>query len=420
MLRRVSAELREISDEIRVTERPMAAAVNARRGVLLVNLGSPDAPTPRAVRRYLREFLGDPRVLDMSNLGRWLLLNAVILPTRPRRSAAAYQKIWTPNGSPLITHGISLRDGLRKALGDDWVVELAMRYGVPSIEAAIAKLADADAEPITVVPLFPQYASASTGSALEAIYCAAAERWNTPSLDVLPPFYDEPGFIASVAAVAREIPEELLPDHVLMSFHGLPERQIRKSDATGAHCFASGILLRRGRAREPLLLPGAVRRDRPGRRARAQARPRRLDALVPVASRPHALDQAVHRRGAAGTRRPRHPAPRRRVPVLRRRLPRNDRGDRSARSGTMARARRRGARAGPVRERTPDLGRDAGGVDTEWPESWLGALGRRHAAASRLGNLAAALDPVAPAEYDMANARARDPLGHRASRSART
>ena len=212
---------------------------NAKNGVLLVNLGSPDEPTTGAVRRYLREFLGDPRVLDMSSIGRALLLNLVILPFRPRRSAAAYEKVWTPEGSPLIANGRALRDGLRKALGDDWSVELAMRYGTPTIERAVARLADADVERIVVVPLFPQYASASTGSALEAVYCAAAERWNVPPLDVLPSFYAEPGYIAAMAAVARELPEEKLPDHVLISFHGLPERQIRKSDATGAHCFAS-------------------------------------------------------------------------------------------------------------------------------------------------------------------------------------
>ena len=211
----------------------------ARNGVLLVNLGSPDEPTTGAVRRYLREFLGDPRVLDMSALGRALLLNLVILPFRPRRSADAYKKVWTPEGSPLIVNGRALRDGLRKALGDDWVVELAMRYGAPSIERAVARLADADVERIIVVPLFPQYASASTGSALEAVYCAAAERWNVPPLDVLPSFYAEPGYIAALAAVARELPEEQLPDHVLISFHGLPERQIRKSDDSGVHCFAS-------------------------------------------------------------------------------------------------------------------------------------------------------------------------------------
>ena len=212
---------------------------NAKNGVLLVNLGSPDEPTTGAVRRYLREFLGDPRVLDMSSIGRALLLNLVILPFRPRRSAAAYEKVWTPEGSPLIANGRALRDGLRKALGDDWSVELAMRYGTPTIERAVARLADADVERIVVVPLFPQYASASTGSALEAVYCAAAERWNVPPLDVLPSFYAEPGYIAAMAAVARELPEEKLPDHVLISFHGLPERQIRKSDPTGAHCFAS-------------------------------------------------------------------------------------------------------------------------------------------------------------------------------------
>jgi ferrochelatase len=114
-----------------------------------------------------------------------------------------------------------------------------MRYGAPSIERAVARLADADVERIIVVPLFPQYASASTGSALEAVYCAAAERWNVPPLDVLPSFYAEPGYITALAAVARELPEEQLPDHVLISFHGLPERQIRKSDLSGVHCFAS-------------------------------------------------------------------------------------------------------------------------------------------------------------------------------------
>ena len=217
----------------------MAMSRGTRNGVLLVNLGSPDEPTTSAVRRYLREFLGDPRVLDMSGIGRALLLNLVILPFRPRRSAEAYAKVWTPEGSPLVVNGRALRDALRKVLGDDWAVELAMRYGAPSIERAIARLADADVERITVVPLFPQYASASTGSALEAVYCAAAERWNVPPLDFLPSFYAEPGYIAALAAVARELPEAQRPDHVLISFHGLPERQIRKSDLSGAHCFAS-------------------------------------------------------------------------------------------------------------------------------------------------------------------------------------
>jgi ferrochelatase len=210
-----------------------------RQGVLLVNLGTPDAPTPRAVRRYLREFLGDPRVLDMPALARWLLLNGVILPTRPRRAAAAYQKIWTEAGSPLVVNGFALRDALRKELGDDWVVEVGMRYGVPSIDGAVERLASADVERIHVVPLFPQYASASTGSALDAVYSAAAGRHNVPPLVVLPPFYGETGFIRCLAAVARSLPEEQWPDHLLISFHGLPEHQVKQSDETGAHCFAS-------------------------------------------------------------------------------------------------------------------------------------------------------------------------------------
>jgi ferrochelatase len=208
-------------------------------GVLLVNLGSPDAPTPRAVRRYLREFLGDPRVLDIPALPRWLLLNFAILPTRPRASARAYAKVWTEQGSPLIVHGRALRDRLARRLGDGFVVELAMRYGEPAIAPAIERLTSADVERILVVPLFPQYSAAATGSAIEAIYRTAGAHWNVPPLEVLDSYYADPGFIAAVAAVALEMPGQQPPDHVLFSYHGLPERQIRKSDRTGAHCFAT-------------------------------------------------------------------------------------------------------------------------------------------------------------------------------------
>lgn len=218
----------------------MTAASNVRPvGVLLVNLGSPEAPTPRAVRRYLREFLGDPRVLDMPALPRRLLLETAILPTRPRASAAAYEKIWTPEGSPLLVHGRALRDALAKRLGEGFAVELAMRYGVPAIPPALDRLTRADCRKIVVLPLFPQFAAASTGSALEAVYRAAGARWNTPPLEVVDSFYDDPGFIAALAAVAREIPDERRPDHLLLSYHGLPERQIRRSDPGGAHCLAS-------------------------------------------------------------------------------------------------------------------------------------------------------------------------------------
>lgn len=222
-----------------VTSGPTVPAPRRPLGVLLINLGSPEAPTPRAVRRYLREFLGDPRVIDIPALPRWLLLHFAILPTRPRASARAYQKVWTPEGSPLLVHGRALRDRLAKRLGERFVVELAMRYSKPAIEPAIARLADADVERILVVPLFPQYSAAATGSAIEAIYRAAGARWNVPPLEVLDSYYDDPAFVAAIAAVAREVPGQQRPDHVLFSYHGLPERQIRKSDPTGAHCFAS-------------------------------------------------------------------------------------------------------------------------------------------------------------------------------------
>lgn len=208
-------------------------------GVLLVNLGSPDAPTSRAVRRFLREFLSDPRVLDLPALPRRLLLEGVILPTRPRRAAAAYESVWTPEGSPLVVYGRALREALGKRLGAGFVVELAMRYGVPAIPAAIERLVAADCRRIVVVPLFPQYSAAATGSALAAVYRAAGARWNTPPLDVIEPYYDDPGFIAALATVARELPEDRRPDHLLFSYHGLPERHVRRSDPSGAHCLAS-------------------------------------------------------------------------------------------------------------------------------------------------------------------------------------
>jgi len=214
-------------------------AVSRRRGVLLLNLGSPEAPTARAVRRYLREFLGDPRVIDTSALSRALVLNLTILPFRPRRAAAAYRQVWTGTGSPLVSNGHALCDALQKELGEDYLVELAMRYGVPAIGPALDRLAAADVERIRVVPLFPQYASASTGSALEAVYREAGRRTNVPAVDVQEPFYAEPGFLGALAAVARELPESQWPDHLLISFHGLPERQVRRSDPTGAHCLAS-------------------------------------------------------------------------------------------------------------------------------------------------------------------------------------
>jgi protoporphyrin/coproporphyrin ferrochelatase len=213
--------------------------MDERHGLLLVNLGTPDAPEPAAVRRYLREFLSDPRVLDIPVAARWALLELVILPVRPARSAEAYRKVWTPEGSPLLVHSRRLAARLQDALGPEWVVELAMRYGTPSLGSALERLASARARTLTVLPLYPQYASSSTGSTLERVYELAGKAWNAPALRVVPPFFDHPAFLEAWVEVARPALLEARADHVLFSFHGLPERHVRKSDVSGRHCLQS-------------------------------------------------------------------------------------------------------------------------------------------------------------------------------------
>jgi ferrochelatase len=206
-----------------------------RTGILLVNLGTPDAPDPAAVRRYLREFLSDPRVIDINPVARALLLNLFILPFRPKRSAAAYRKIWTTEGSPLLVHGRALAAALRERMPEH-PIELAMRYGNPALEPALARLREQSCDRIVVVPLYPHYASSSTGSSVERVYRLAAKLWNTPYITVVAPFYEHPGFIGAFAAIGRRQLDVLAPDraaaedsffdHVLFSFHGLPERQV--------------------------------------------------------------------------------------------------------------------------------------------------------------------------------------------------
>ena len=212
----------------------------APTGLLLINLGTPDEPTTPAVRRYLRQFLSDPRVLDMNPVGRFFLLNLVILPTRPAKSAHAYRTIWdAQRGSPLLFHGKDLTAAVAERLGPTWRVELGMRYGNPSIASALAALRAAGCDRIVALPMFPQYASSSTGSAVEELFAAAGLAWNVPWLDIVPPFWDEPGFLDAFAEVGRPVLAEMAPDHVIFSFHGLPERQIKKSDDSSRHCLAA-------------------------------------------------------------------------------------------------------------------------------------------------------------------------------------
>ncbi len=228
-----------------------------KTGVLLVNLGTPDAPETRAVRRYLREFLSDPRVIDINAVGRALLLNLIVLPFRSSASAEAYKKVWTEAGSPLLVHGEALRDAVRERLTGHPTV-LAMRYGNPSIASGLEELRTAGCDRVVVLPLYPQYASSSTGSTVEKVYAEAGRLWNTPFLSIVPAFYDDPGYLDVGAELGRPILADLIgrpvpaptaedapvadrtlpPDTlVLFSFHGLPERHCEKSDPTGAHCF---------------------------------------------------------------------------------------------------------------------------------------------------------------------------------------
>lgn len=208
-------------------------------GLLLCNLGTPVRPDEVSVRRYLREFLADPRVLDVNPVGRWLLVHLIILPFRPRKSAAAYQKIWTSRGSPLLWHSQDLVLAVRERLGPDWAVELAMRYQEPSIASALAKLRASGVDRVVVFPLYPQGAASSTGSTLAEVFRAAEAAWTPPLLSCVGPFYDDPGFIDAFAAQGTPMLADENPDHVLMSFHGLPERHLRKSDASGKHCLAA-------------------------------------------------------------------------------------------------------------------------------------------------------------------------------------
>jgi ferrochelatase len=207
--------------------------------VLLVNLGTPASPAVADVRRYLREFLSDPRVIDMPAPLRWLLLHLVILPFRPRRSARAYAQIWGDDGSPLLVHSRAQCDAVAGVLGDAFQVELAMRYGEPSLRSALARLAAADVERLIVLPLFPQLSEAATASAVAKTRDELRRMGFSSPVEVRGAFYDAPGFIAAWGAVAGAPLAAFRPDHVLLSFHGLPERQVKRRDPTGRTCLAS-------------------------------------------------------------------------------------------------------------------------------------------------------------------------------------
>ncbi len=207
------------------------------RGLLLVDIGSPDEPTPAALRRYLREFLSDQLSIDLSPVARWVLLNFVILPFRPKRSAAAYRKVWTERGAPLLVKSFEMVSEVARALEGEFFVQLAMRYGNPSIRSGLLALKEKGVDELVLFPLHPQYSLAMTASVVKRVEEVAAEVWPGLPLKVVPPFHGHPAFLDAYAEVARATLERR-PDHWLFSFHGVPIRHVQLTDATGAHCMA--------------------------------------------------------------------------------------------------------------------------------------------------------------------------------------
>lgn len=194
-------------------------------GLLLINMGSPETPEIPAVRRYLAEFLSDKRVIDLPAPLRYLLLYAFILPFRSRRSARAYQEIWTQNGSPLIYHSEEFCQKLQTHLGDQCKIVVGMRYGQPTISAALDQLQSC--EHITVLPLYPQYSSAATGSAIEKVLQELTPKTIFPSITIIRDFYQHPAFLHALTAQIK--PYITDHDYVLFSYHGLPEHHVQKS-----------------------------------------------------------------------------------------------------------------------------------------------------------------------------------------------
>lgn len=205
-----------------------------KRAVLLVNLGSPDSPSVSDVRRYLREFLMDGRVLDAPWPIRFCVVNFAILPTRPKASAHAYSTVWTAEGSPLVVTSRHVQAALQRRLNIP--VELAMRYQNPSIDSAVAKLASQNIQEVLLIPLFPHYAMSSFETAVERVKESVAQQMPSAKLHVQPPYYDFPDYIDALVASARDLLSQPY-DHLLFSFHGLPERHMRKADTTGCHCL---------------------------------------------------------------------------------------------------------------------------------------------------------------------------------------
>jgi ferrochelatase len=207
--------------------------VTGQTGVLLLQLGTPDAPTVPAVRRYLREFLGDPRVIEANRIVWWFVLNAVVLRKRPAESAAKYQRIWDPvTGSPLKHMTEVQARALQEALPEGHTVRYAMRYGSPGIPTVVRELIAAGVDRLVVLPLYPQYSATSTASAFDALFAALRKERRIPSLRVISSFHAHPAYIGASAEVIRAELRRLLwePDLFLLSYHGIPQKYVARGD----------------------------------------------------------------------------------------------------------------------------------------------------------------------------------------------
>jgi len=217
-------------------------------GILLINLGSPEAPTSRALRVYLAEFLRDRRVVDLPRLIWWPILHGIILRIRPARSARLYARIWTDEGSPLLVTSRRLADGIRMELGKrfnrDLAVELAMRYGNPSVRTGLEKLREKGCNNILIVPLYPQYSNTTTASSFDAVADAVADWPDKPGLRYIRSYHDHPAYIHALAESVRQVwGEGGEPKRLLISFHGIPERYAEAGDPYPDECRTTARLL---------------------------------------------------------------------------------------------------------------------------------------------------------------------------------
>ena len=216
-----------------------------RIGVLLINLGTPDAPEARAVRRYLAEFLSDPRVIEIPAIAWRPILHGIVLRTRPRRSAEAYKQVWTNEGSPLAVIARRQAHALRDRLGPEVRVEYAMRYGNPGIAAAVERMTAEGCNRILAAPLYPQYCAATTATANDRAFEVLAAMRDQPAIRTLPPYYDDQAYIVALKAnLERQLAAlPFAPERLLLSFHGMPERTRRLGDPYYDHCQETARLL---------------------------------------------------------------------------------------------------------------------------------------------------------------------------------